>query len=153
MSTPVITIADLGSHVDQIVTIQGWVYNWRKKGKLRFIILRDGFGYLQCVVFQPEVDEAVWETAVELTQESSVRITGRLVADDRAPGGFELKVTALEPVQISPEFPIGKKEHGIDFLFDHRHLWLRSKRQHAVLRVRSEVIQAIRDFFYSRGFA
>ena len=137
MSTPVITIADLASHLDQEVTIQGWVYNWRKKGKLRFIILRDGFGYLQCIVFRPEVDEALWETAVELTQESSVRITGRLVADDRAPGGYELKVTALEVVHISPEYPIGKKDHGPDFLLNHRHLWLRSKRQHAMMRVRS----------------
>ena len=152
MSTPVITIADLASFVDQEVTIQGWVYNWRKKGKLRFIILRDGFGYLQCIVFRPEVDEAVWETAVELTQESSIRITGRLVADDRAPGGYELKVTAIEPVHISPEDPIGKKDHGPDFLLNHRHLWLRSKRQHAMMRVRSEVCQSIRDFFYTRGF-
>jgi asparaginyl-tRNA synthetase len=152
MSTPVITIADLASHLDQEITIQGWVYNWRKKGKLRFIILRDGFGYLQCIVFRPEVDEAIWETAVELTQESSVRITGRLVADDRAPGGYELKVTALEVVHISPEYPIGKKDHGPDFLLNHRHLWLRSKRQHAMMRVRSEVTQSIRDFFYARNY-
>ena len=152
MSTPVITIADLASHLNQEVTIQGWVYNWRKKGKLRFIILRDGFGYLQCIVFRPEVDEAVWETAVELTQESSVRITGRLVADDRAPGGYELKVTALEVVHISPEYPIGKKDHGPDFLLNHRHLWLRSKRQHAMMRIRSEVTQSIRDFFYARNY-
>ncbi len=152
MSTPVITIADLASYVDQEVTIQGWVYNWRKKGKLRFIILRDGFGYLQCVVFRPEVDEEVWETAVELTQESSLRITGRLVADDRAPGGYELKVSGLEPVHIAPEFPIGKKDHGPDFLLNHRHLWLRSKRPHAMMRVRNEVGQSIRDFFYSRGY-
>ncbi len=152
MSTPVITIAELIEHVDSDVTLEGWVYNWRKKGKLRFIILRDGFGYLQCVVFRPEVDEAVWQTAVELTQESSVRITGRLVADDRAPGGFELKVVGLEAVHIAPEFPIGKKDHGPDFLLNHRHLWLRSKRQHAIMRVRSEVTQAIRDFFYTRGY-
>ena len=152
MSTPVITIADLAEHVDQEVTIQGWVYNWRKKGKLRFIILRDGFGYLQCIVYRPEVEEAVWESAVELTQESSVRMTGKLVADDRAPGGFELKVSALEAVHISPEFPIGKKDHGPDFLLNHRHLWLRSKRQHAMMRVRNEVTQSIRDFFYTRGF-
>ncbi len=152
MSTPVITIADLAEFVGQEVTIQGWVYNWRKKGKLRFIILRDGFGYLQSIVYRPEVDEAVWETAVELTQESSVRVTGNLVADDRAPGGFELKVTALETVQLAPEFPIGKKDHGPDFLLNHRHLWLRSKRQHAMMRVRNEVTHSIRDFFYTRGY-
>nr|MCU0305938.1 OB-fold nucleic acid binding domain-containing protein [Thermoanaerobaculales bacterium] len=152
MSTPEITIAELARYADQPVTIRGWVYNWRKKGKLRFIILRDGFGYLQCVVFRPEVDDRVWETAVELTQESSVVVTGRLIADERAPGGFELKVSGLEPVQIAPEFPIGKKDHGPDFLLNNRHLWLRSKRQHAMMRVRSEVEQAIRDFFYSRGY-
>ena len=152
MSTPVITIAELDRHVDSEVTIRGWVYNWRKKGKLRFIILRDGFGYLQCVVFRPEVDDAVWETAVALTQETSVVVTGRLTADERAPGGYELKVTALEAVQIAPEFPIGKKEHGPDFLLNNRHLWLRSKRQHAMMRVRSELGQAIRDFFYSRHY-
>jgi len=152
MPTPVITIADLAAHVDSEVTVKGWVYNWRKKGKLRFIILRDGFGYLQCIVFRPEVEESVWETAVELTQESSVEITGRLVADDRAPGGFELKVTGVAPVHIAPEFPIGKKDHGPDFLLNNRHLWLRSKRQHAMMRVRNEVCQTIRDFFYTRGY-
>lgn len=152
MARPIITIADLPQHVDQEVTIKGWVYNWRKKGKLRFIILRDGYGYLQCVVFRPEVDEAVWERATQLTQESSVELTGLVKADERAPGGFELKVADLEPVQIAPEWPIGKKEHGPDFLLSHRHLWLRSRRQHATLRVRSELVQAIRDFFYTRGY-
>jgi asparaginyl-tRNA synthetase len=152
MSRPVITIADLAAHAGEEVTIRGWVYNWRKKGKLRFIILRDGFGYLQCVVFRPEVEEAVWETAVELTQESSVEVTGTVAPDDRAPGGFELKVTGLKVVQIAPEFPIGKKDHGPDFLLNNRHLWLRSKRQHAMMRVRSEVEFAIRRFFQDRGY-
>ena len=152
MSTAVITIADLADHKGETVTLRGWVYNWRKKGKLRFIILRDGFGYLQCVVFRPEVDEAVWETAVELTQESSVVITGTLVADDRAPGGYELKVSCIEIIQVAPEYPIGKKDHGPDFLLNHRHLWLRSRRQHAIMRVRSELSQAIRDFFYTRSY-
>jgi asparaginyl-tRNA synthetase len=152
MPRPVITIADLAEHVDQEVTIRGWVYNWRKKGKLRFIILRDGFGYLQSVVFRPEVDESVWETAVELTQESSVEVTGTVAADERAPGGFELKVSGLEVVHIAPEFPIGKKDHGPDFLLNHRHLWLRSKRQHAIMRVRSELEFAIRDFFQNRAY-
>ncbi|HSO22148.1 MAG TPA: asparagine--tRNA ligase [Chondromyces sp.] len=152
MSRPVITIAELAGHVDTEVTLRGWVYNWRKKGKLRFIILRDGFGYLQCVVFQPEVEESVWEAAVALTQESSLAITGTVRADERAPGGFELKVSGIETIQIAPEFPIGKKDHGPDFLLNHRHLWLRSKKQHAVMRVRSEVEFAIRDFFQSRGY-
>ncbi len=152
MTAPVITIADLADHVGQEVTLRGWVYNWRKKGKLRFIILRDGFGYLQCIVFRPEVTEKVWETAVELTQESSLEVTGTLVADDRAPGGFELKAVDLLPIQIAPEYPIGKKEHGPDFLLNHRHLWLRSRRQHAILRVRSELERAIHDFFHARGY-
>ena len=152
MSTPVITIADLADHVGQEVRVQGWVYNWRKKGKLRFIILRDGFGYLQCIVFRPEVEDEVWETAVTLTQESSLEVTGTVVADERAPGGFELKVSALKALQIAPEFPIGKKDHGPDFLLNNRHLWLRSKRQHALMRVRSQVEFAIRDFFQGRGY-
>jgi len=152
MSTTVITIADLANHEGETVTLRGWVYNWRKKGKLRFIILRDGFGYLQCVVFRPEVDETVWEKAVELTQESSVALTGTLVADDRAPGGYELKVSTIEAIQVAPEYPIGKKDHGPDFLLNHRHLWLRSRRQHAIMRVRSELSQAIRDFFHTRDF-
>ncbi len=152
MSRPVITIAELAEHEDQEVTIRGWVYNWRKKGKLRFIILRDGFGYLQSVVFRPEVEEAVWETAVELTQESSVEVTGLIVSDDRAPGGYELKVSDLQIIQAAPEFPIGKKDHGPDFLLNHRHLWLRSRRQHAIMRVRSELEFAIRDFFQNRDY-
>jgi len=152
MSQKIITIADLADHEGETVTIRGWVYNWRKKGKLRFIILRDGFGYLQCIVFRPEVDEALWETAVELTQESSVEVTGKLVADERAPGGYELKVSQLRSLQIAPEYPIGKKDHGPDFLLNHRHLWLRSRRQHAIMRVRSELSAAIRDFFHSRDY-
>jgi len=152
MPRPTVTIADLPDHTGEDVTLRGWVYNWRKKGKIRFVVLRDGFGYLQCVVFRPEVEERVWEAAVALTQESSLEISGTLVEEVRAPGGYELKVKDIRPVQISPEFPIGKKEHGADFLLNHRHLWLRSRRQHAVLRVRSELEQAIRDFYYSRHY-
>ena len=152
MSRPVITIAELADHVDRPVTLRGWVYNWRKKGKLRFVILRDGFGYLQCVVFRPEVSEDVWETAVELTQETSIEISGTLVADDRAPGGYELKVDGLKILGPAPEYPIGKKDHGVDFLLNHRHLWLRSKRQHAIMRVRSQAQFAIRNFFQKRAF-
>jgi len=152
MALPVITTSELSAHVGQEVTLRGWVYNWRKKGKLRFIILRDGFGYLQCVVFEPEVPALVWETAVALTQESSLEIAGIVHAEERAPGGFELKVTGIVPVQICPEYPLGKKDHGPDFLLGHRHLWLRSKRQHAMMRVRSELEFAIRDFFQSRSY-
>ncbi len=152
MEHPVITIAELSQHVGRKVTLRGWVYNWRKKGKIRFVILRDGFGYLQCVVFRPEVEEAVWEAAVALTQESSLEITGVVAEDQRAPGGYELKVSDIVPIQIAPEYPIGKKEHGVDFLLNHRHLWMRSRRQHAILHVRAELEQAIRDFFHSRRY-
>ncbi len=152
MALPVITTSELASHVGEEVTLRGWVYNWRKKGKLRFIILRDGFGYLQCVVFEPEVQESVWETAVALTQESSLEISGTVHAEERAPGGFELKVSGIVPVHVGPEYPLGKKDHGPDFLLGHRHLWLRSKRQHAMMRVRSELEFAIRDFFQRRHY-
>ncbi len=152
MSAPVVTIADLHEYVGQEVTLKGWVYNWRKKGKIRFIILRDGFGYLQCVVFRPEVEGRVWEAAVALTQESSLEISGVVAEESRAPGGHELKVTDIRPVQLAPEYPQGKKDHGVDFLLNHRHLWLRSRRPHAILRVRSEVEQAIRDFFHARRY-
>jgi len=152
MALPVITIEELEDHQDEQVTLRGWVYNWRMNGKLRFIVVRDGFGYLQCVVFRPEVEDRVWEAAVSLTQESSLEITGEVRADDRAPGGFELKVTDITPIQIAPEYPLGKKEHGVDFLLGQRHLWLRSRRPHAMMRVRSELLQAIRDFFHTRSF-
>ncbi len=152
MSRAVITIATLADHVDQDVTIRGWVYNWRKKGKLRFVVLRDGFGYLQCVVFRPEVSEETWEAAVGLTQETSVELSGLLVADDRSPGGFELKVKNIQVLQTAPEYPIGKKDHGVDFLLNNRHLWLRSKRQHAIMHVRSQAQFAIRNFFQKRAF-
>jgi len=152
MAPPIITTAELSAHVGEEITLRGWVYNWRKKGKIRFIILRDGFGYLQCVVFQPEVALAVWEAAVALTQESSLEISGRLRADERAPGGFELQVTGIVTVQVCSEWPLGKKDHGPDFLLSHRHLWLRSKRQHAMMRVRSELEFAIRDFFQTRRY-
>ncbi len=152
MEHPVVRIADLGDHVGEQVTLQGWVYNWRKKGKIRFVILRDGTGYLQCVVFKPNVEEPVWDAAVALTQESSLHVTGTVKEDSRAPGGFELNVTDLEVVSLSPEYPIGKKDHGVDFLLGQRHLWMRSQRPHAILRVRSEVEHAIRDFFYTRDY-
>jgi len=152
MTSAQVSIAELAQHHGERVSVSGWVYNWRKKGKLRFIILRDGHGYLQCVVFRPNVEEAVWDTACQLTQESAVKLTGVLNADERAPGGYELQVEELEILQLAPEYPISKKEHGADFLLSHRHLWLRSKRQHAIMRVRSELVQAIREFYYTRGY-
>ena len=145
-------IENIGDHVDETITIKGWVYSRTGKGKLQFIILRDGTGLLQCVVFQKAVTSEVFEAAKALTQESSVVVTGKVRADDRAPSGFELDVADLQVVQIAEEYPITPKEHGIEFLMDHRHLWLRSSRQHAILRVRAEVIRAIRDWLDDHGF-
>ncbi|MGH9457869.1 MAG: asparagine--tRNA ligase [Thermoanaerobaculia bacterium] len=147
-----IPIAKLRSHIGETVLIQGWVYNKRSSGKLQFPIVRDGSGYLQAVVSKKEVDESVWTAVEEAAQESSVRVTGVVREESRAPGGVELHVSAFELVQKSEDYPITPKEHGTAFLMDLRHLWLRSSKQHAVLRIRSEVEQACRDFFYERDF-
>ena len=136
----------------QPVTVRGWVMTTRSSGKIAFVSLRDGTGYLQVVVSKKDVPEGVWETLAGLAQETSVEVTGTVRADARAPGGVELTAGDLRVIGTSPEFPISPKEHGTAFLFEHRHLWLRSRRQVAIARVRHEVIQAIRDFFYERGF-
>ncbi len=145
-------IEGIAAHVGEEVTIRGWVYNKTDKGKLRFLLVRDGTGTIQGVVFQKSVSAEVFEAADRLTQESSVLLTGSVRADDRAPGGFELDVTHLSVVQFAKEYPITPKDHGTSFLMDHRHLWLRSTRQHAILRVRHEIIRACRDFLDERGF-
>lgn len=147
-----IYIEDLAKHVDEEVTLNGWLYNKRGKGKLQFLILRDGTGICQCVVFKTNVSEEAFADAKSLTQESSFSVTGKVVASDKAPGGFELDVTGLKIYQISDEYPITPKEHGDSFLIEHRHLWLRSSRQHAIMRVRAAVQKAIRDFFDGNGF-
>src|SRR5437763_4696320 len=147
-----VRIKDLPSHVGEKVTIDGWLYNKRTSGKLQFPIIRDGSGYLQCVVFKKEVTEETWAAADAATQESSVRVTGTVRAEGRAPGGVELGVETFEIVGAAAEYPISPKEHGTDFLMNHRHLWLRSSKQHAVLRIRNEVEKGIRDFFYDRDF-
>jgi asparaginyl-tRNA synthetase len=136
----------------QPVTVRGWVMTTRSSGKIAFVSLRDGTGYLQVVVSKKDVPEGVWDALGGLTQETSVEVTGTVRADARAPGGVELTASDLRVLGSSPEFPISPKEHGTAFLFEHRHLWLRSRRQVAIARVRHEVIQAIRDFFYERGF-
>jgi asparaginyl-tRNA synthetase len=149
------TIAEIGQHVGETVVIPGWLYNMRRSGKIAFPILRDGTGLLQCVAVKSELSEELFETIRNLTQESSIIVTGQVRAEERAQGGFELDVKDLHVVQRVKEedpYPITPKEHGIDFLMDKRHLWLRSKRQHAVLRVRHEVIKAVRDYFDSHGF-
>jgi asparaginyl-tRNA synthetase len=136
----------------QLVTVRGWVMTTRSSGKIAFVSLRDGTGYLQVVVSKKDVSEGVWTALGGLTQETSVEVAGTVRADARAPGGVELTANDLRVLGASPEFPISPKEHGTAFLFEHRHLWLRSRRQVAIARVRNEVIQAIRDFFYERGF-
>lgn len=148
----VVQIANIARYEGQEVTLKGWLYNKRSSGKLRFLLVRDGSATIQCVVFKKDVSEASFEAAEALKQESSLRVTGKVVRDERAPIGYEMQVSELEAVQIADEYPISKKEHGVDFLMDHRHLWLRSKRQHAILRIRHQIIHAARAFFDDRDF-
>lgn len=148
----VTTIERLGQHVGETVTLRGWVHNRTSKGKLHFVMLRDGTGYAQCVVFVKNVEEELFEAVGGAGQESSVELIGEVKADDRAPGGFEVKVSGGRVLQSVHEFPITPKEHGADFLLARRHLWMRSKRQWAILRIRDAVITALRGFFDERGF-
>jgi asparaginyl-tRNA synthetase len=145
-------ISGLGERAGKEAILAGWLYNRRSSGKIQFLILRDGTGYCQSVVVKSDVSDEVWAQAERVTQETSLAVRGKVREDKRAPGGYELLVSDLEIIGDSPDYPISPKEHGIDFLLSQRHLWMRSSRQHAVLRVRSEVSQAIRDFFYGRGF-
>ncbi len=150
-----ITIAQAGAHTGEPVEIAGWLYNLRKSGKIIFPLIRDGSGIMQCVGLKNNLPEDCFEGLKNLTQESSVIIRGKCRAEERAPGGFEMDIESAEIVQrVSEEtpYPITPKEHGIEFLFDHRHLHLRSRRQHAILKVRHEIIKAIRDYFDSNGF-
>src|SRR5436853_162438 len=134
------------------VVVRGWVMTTRSSGKIAFVMLRDGTGYLQVVLSKKDVPDAAWEAFGQLTQETSLEVTGVVRADRRAPGGVELQASDLTIIGPSHDFPITPKEHGTAFLFEHRHLWLRSRRQVAIARVRHEVVQAIRDFFYERHF-
>lgn len=150
-----ITIERAGKHAGETVEIAGWLYNLRKSGKIVFPQLRDGTGIMQCVAVKANIDENTFEALKSLTQESSLIVTGKIRAEQRAPGGYEMDLESAEVLQRVPEsdpYPITPKEHGTDFLMDHRHLWLRSKRQHAIIRVRHEVIRAIREYFDSNGF-
>lgn len=141
-----------GSLTGQSVTIRGWVSTTRSSGKVAFAVIRDGTGLLQCVLVKTQVPEATWTLFQSLTQETSVAVTGEIRAEPRAPGGYEMGLTDMQVIGPSPDFPITPKEHGTAFLFEHRHLWLRSRRQVAIARVRHEVVQAIRDFYYQRDF-
>jgi asparaginyl-tRNA synthetase len=154
-SPPVVEIRNMRRHVDQEVTVEGWLYNLRESGKILFPIFRDGTGLVQGVVVKSAVPPELFEKARSLTQESSLRVTGKVRAEPRAPGGYELGVTGLEVIQLVPAdqpYPITPKDHGVEFLMDHRHLWLRSSRQRAILGVRHQIIRACRDFFDDRGF-
>lgn len=147
-----IYINQLANHVDKEITLKGWVYNFRSSGSLVFIEMRDGTGLAQCVVAKDDVSENVWEAATSLHQESSLEITGKVKADDRSVGGHEIHVSNVVIHQIAENYPISPKEHGVEFLMNNRHLWLRSKKQWAAMRIRNEIIYAIHTFFQERGF-
>ncbi|MBP2017594.1 asparaginyl-tRNA synthetase [Symbiobacterium terraclitae] len=147
-----VTVSHLPQHEGETVELRGWVQNYRSSGKIQFIIFRDGTGVCQAVLFIKDVPPEVFEAGKRLTQESSIIIRGTVRKDDRAPGGYEIGVQELEIVQIAEEYPITPKEHGTEFLMDHRHLWVRSSRQAAILRIRNEITMAIHQFLQDRGF-
>ncbi|MGE3273552.1 MAG: asparagine--tRNA ligase [Vicinamibacterales bacterium] len=149
---PHVTIDAIGQHEGQAVTIMGWLHNRRSSGKIHFLVVRDGTGFLQVVMGKNDVGEEAFRRADHLGQETSLVLTGTVRADARAKGGYELIASGFEIVGASEDYPITPKEHGVDFLLDRRHLWIRSERQTAILRVRHEVINAVRDYFNSNGF-
>ena len=148
----VISVRDLAAEAGKQATLLGWVAKFRSSGKIAFLGLRDGTGTVQVVIARNEVDDASWQSIADLSLESSVRVTGTVRQDDRAPGGYEITASAIEVIGRAAEYPIQPKEHGVDFLLNQRHLWLRHGRQAAIMRVRDEVVKAIRDFFYERDF-
>ncbi|OWR29145.1 asparagine--tRNA ligase [Saccharibacillus sp. O23] len=145
-------IRGVGAHVGETVRIGCWVNNKRSSGKIQFLQLRDGTGYIQGVVVKNEVSEEIWNAAKSLTQESSLYVTGIVREEPRSKSGFEMTVTDVEVLHITEDYPITPKEHGVDFLMDHRHLWLRSTKQRAVMIVRAQIVRAVREFFDTRGF-
>ena len=145
-------INDISTKEGETAEIRGWLYNARSSGKLRFLLVRDGTGIIQAVVYKGDVSEETFEMVDSLAQESSIIVRGKIRADKRSPGGYEMSVEHIEKIGDSIEYPITPKEHGVNFLMDRRHLWLRSSKQHAILRIRPEVITAMRDFSYQRGF-
>ncbi|MXQ52365.1 asparagine--tRNA ligase [Shimazuella alba] len=147
------TIAKLNEHIGEEVKLGVWMYNKRSSGKIQFLQLRDGSGTVQGVLVKNQVDTKIWDNAKSLTQESSLYVWGKVREDDRAPSGFELDVTNLEVIHIAQEYPIANKEHGVDFLLDHRHLWIRSERQRAILKIRAEIIRSIQSFLDKDGFS
>ena len=151
-STPWIRIREAGARVGQTVEIRGWLTHRRSSGKVQFLVLRDGSGSIQCVAGVKDLSAEQWAASEALTQESAVIVRGVVKADTRQVGGVELGLSHLEVVSVAAEYPITPKEHGVDFLMDHRHLWLRAPRQQAILRVRAEIIAAFRDFMDTEGF-
>ena len=147
-----ISLSKIAQFNEKKVRICGWVRRHRCKGKLQFLTIRDGTGELQAILSKADMEEEQFKAATYLTQESSIELAGRVRADSRAPGGYELDVSEIRIFQIAEPFPIQPKEHGVGFLMDHRHLWLRSSRQQAILKVRHEIIKACRDFFDDREF-
>ena len=145
-------IGSIGRCVGQEVLIRGWVYNIRSSGKIFFLLVRDGTGVIQCIVEKSSASEELFATAAGLTQESSIEIKGTIREDSRAPGGYEMMVTGLALIQIAENYPITPKDHGTDFLMDNRHLWLRSQRQHAIMKIRAGLVRFIREFLDNRGF-
>src|SRR5262245_15781428 len=145
-------IEDIAKHDGQVVTLRGWLHNRRSSGKIHFLTVRDGSGFIQCVMSKKAVGDETFVKADHLAQESAVTVEGTVRADARAPGGYELDVMTFEVVSDATDYPITPKEHGVDYLMDRRHLWIRAPRQQAILRIRHEVINAVRDYFNSRGF-
>lgn len=150
MST--VLIKDIGQYQDKKVTLNGWLYNRRSSGKIQFLIIRDGTGFIQAVMVQSEVSAQDWELAAGITQESSLEVTGTVREDKRSPLGYELAVESIAVIHQAEEYPISLKEHGVDFLLDHRHLWLRTPRQVAIMHIRNTVVKALRDWLDSEGF-
>jgi asparaginyl-tRNA synthetase len=148
---PTVRIADFKGHVGEDVLVQGWLHNKRSSGKLQFLIVRDGSGFAQAVMAKAAVPAEAWDAGEAMGQESSLELTGKVKEDKRAPGGFEIEVTGLKAIHVTHDFPITPKEHGTAFLMENRHLWLRSQRQHAILRVRHAVVKATRDFLDDQG--
>jgi len=147
-----IYIEDLSGHVEKEVTLKGWLFNKRSGGKIAFLILRDGSGMIQCVVSKSDISEEKFSLVDTITQESSISVTGIVKEDKRSDSGFELHVTDLKVYQIAEEYPITPKEHGTGFLMDNRHLWIRSRRQNAILKVRHTIIKACRNYLDDNGF-
>ena len=147
-----VKIKDIKNYKDKIVTLKGWVYNSRSSGKIGFLMLRDGFGIVQCIIEKSKLGDENFNIFKTLTQESSLKVSGAIVENERALGGYEVLVDSFEIYQLSKDYPITPKEHGIDYLMNNRHLWLRSKKQYAILKIRHRIIKSIRDFFDNNDF-